>query len=43
MKRIPPLSKLRQEVEKVFIGWEIEGHSQDLSSLLYAISVAFSD
>ena len=29
MKRIPPSSKLRQEVEEVFIGWETEGHPLD--------------
>ena len=29
MKRIPPSSKLRQEVEKVFIGWETGGHPLD--------------
>ena len=29
MKRIPPSSKLRQEVEKVFIGSETEGHPPD--------------
>jgi len=29
MRRIPPSSKLRQEVEEVFIGWEIEGHPLD--------------
>ena len=29
MKRIPPSSKLRQEVEKVFFGWETGGHPLD--------------
>jgi putative transposase len=29
MKRIPPSTKLRQEVEEVFIGWETEGHPLD--------------
>jgi transposase-like protein len=29
MKRIPPSSKLRQEVEEVFTGWETEGHPLD--------------
>jgi len=29
MKRIPPSSKLRQEVEKVFLGWETGGHPLD--------------
>lgn len=29
MKRIPPSSKLRQEIEEVFIGWETEGHPLD--------------
>ncbi|MDP2719918.1 MAG: IS256 family transposase [Dehalococcoidia bacterium] len=29
MKRIPPSSKLRQEVEEMFIGWETEGHPLD--------------
>ena len=29
MKRIPPSSKLRQEVEEVFSGWETEGHPLD--------------
>ena len=29
VKRIPPSSKLRQEVEAVFIGWEAEGHPLD--------------
>jgi hypothetical protein len=26
MKRILPSSKLRQEIDEVFIGWEMEGH-----------------
>jgi transposase-like protein len=29
MKRIPPSSKLRQEVEEVFTGWETNGHPLD--------------
>jgi len=29
MKRIPPSSKLRQEVEKVFFGWETGEHPLD--------------
>jgi putative transposase len=29
MKRIPPSSKLKQEVEEVFAGWETEGHPLD--------------
>jgi phosphoribosyl-AMP cyclohydrolase len=29
MKRITPSSKLRQEVEEVFIGWETEGYPLD--------------
>ena len=29
MKRIPPSSKLRQEVEEVFSGWETEEHPLD--------------
>jgi len=29
MKRIPPSSKLRQEVEEVFFGWETGGHPLD--------------
>ncbi|MFC1981434.1 IS256 family transposase [Chloroflexota bacterium] len=29
MRRIPPSSKLRQEVEEVFNGWETEGHPLD--------------
>jgi transposase-like protein len=29
VKRIPPSSKLRQEVEEVFTGWETEGHPLD--------------
>jgi len=29
MKRIPPSSKVRQEIEEVLVGWEAEGHPLD--------------
>jgi transposase-like protein len=29
MRRIPPSTKLKQEVEEIFVGWETEGHPLD--------------